>query len=159
MRRQERDLRLYGATSDRVSLGWPWVEQQLSDAGTYWVIARSPGHPHPRPVWGIWSHEQLHLSIGTPALRRALREDPADTVHLDSGTDVVIVEGLPIPTAATASELIQAYNQKYDWDYQASQYGEFATVQPQKVLAWRTAGVAGRDSFRSTGCWIFDDSA
>ena len=159
MRRQERDLRLYGATSDRVSLGWPWVEQQLSDAGTYWVIARSPGHPHPRPVWGIWSHERLHLSIGTPALRRALRKDPAVTVHLDSGTDVVIVEGLLVPTAATASELIQAYNQKYDWDYQASQYGDFATVQPQKVLAWRTAGVAGRDSFRSTGCWIFDDSA
>jgi len=159
VRRQERVLRLYGATSDRVSLAWPWVEQQLSDAGTYWVVARNRGHPHPRPVWGIWSREQLHLSIGTPALRRTLREDPAVTVHLDSGTDVVIVEGLLIPAAATSSELIQAYNQKYDWDYQASQYGDFATVQPQKVLAWRTAGVAGRDSFRSTGCWIFDDSA
>ena len=63
------------------------------------------------------------------------------------------------PDKSSLVGLIQAYNQKYDWDYQASQYGDFATVQPQKVLAWRTAGAAGRDSFRSTGCWIFDDSA
>jgi hypothetical protein len=25
------------------------------------------------------------------------------------------------------------------------------------VIAWRTAGRAGRDSFQSTDCWIFDD--
>ncbi len=54
-------------------------------------------------------------------------------------------------------ELIQAYNQKYEWDYQAWQYGDLATLQPPKVLAWRTAGRHGRDSFQATGSWIFDD--
>jgi hypothetical protein len=153
----ERDLRLYGAASDKASLAWPWVEQQLADAGTYWINARTPGHPHPRPVWGVWSLQQLHLSIGSPTLRLAIREEPAVTIHLDSGTEVVIGEGLVIPSAATTPALIEAYNQKYDWDYQVSQYGDLTRVLPGKVLAWRTAGRAGRDSFQSTGCWIFDD--
>jgi hypothetical protein len=153
----ERDLRLYGAASDKTPLAWPWVEQQLAGAGTYWVNACSPGHPHPRPVWGVWFAQQLHLSIGSPKLRRATRDEPEVTIHLDSGTDVVIVEGLVTPSAATTQALIEAYNQKYDWDYQVSQYGELTRVQPGRVLAWRTAGWAGRDSFQTTGCWIFDD--
>lgn len=68
------------------------VEAQLYEAGTYWVIAGSSGHPHPRPVWGIWNQEQLHLSIGSPTLRRALRDDPTVTVHLGSGTVLRLVE-------------------------------------------------------------------
>jgi hypothetical protein len=138
-------------------LAWSWVEQQLLGAGTYWVVARSPGHPHPRPVWGIWSEQQLYLSIGSPTLRRAIRAEPVVTVHLDSGTDVVVVEGLVAPSVPTSPALIQAYNDKYDWDYQVSQYGELTLVQPSKVLAWRTAGPAGRDSFQSTGSWVFED--
>jgi hypothetical protein len=153
----EKGLSLYGAPSERAPLAWPWVEQQLLDAGTYWVIARSPGHPHPRPVWGIWSRQGLHLSIGSPTLRRALGQEPAVTVHLDSGTGVVIVEGLVALSAPTTPALIKAYNQKYDWDYQVSQYGELTCVQPGKVLAWRTSGWAGRDSFQTTGSWLFDD--
>ena len=94
MTRHERDLRLYGAPSDKTPLAWPWVEQQLAGAGTYWINARTPGHPHPRPVWGVWFLQQLHLSIGSPTLRRAIREEPEVTIHLDSGTDAVIVEGL-----------------------------------------------------------------
>ena len=153
----EQDLRLYGALSDRTPLAWSWVEQQLLDAGTYWVNARTPGNPHPRPVWGVWSQQQVHLSVGSPTLQRAMQEDPAVTVHLDSGTDVVIVEGLVLSSAATTQALIAAYNQKYDWDYQASLYGELTRVQPVRVLAWRTAGRAGRKSFQATGSWIFDD--
>jgi hypothetical protein len=99
----------------------------------------------------------LHLSIGSPTLLRAIREEPAVTVHLDSGTDVVIVEGLITTPALTTPAQIQAYNQKYDWDYQLLELGELTHVEPKRVLAWRSAGWAGRDSFQSTGCWIFDD--
>ena len=157
MRRHEKNLHLYGAQSDRASLPWPWVDQQLAGAGTYWVIARNPGHPHPRPVCGIWSQQRLHLSIGSSTLLRAIREERAVTVHLDSGTDVVIVEGLIAAATPTTSPVIQACNQKCDWDYQVSQYGELTEVEPMKVLAWRTAGWAGRDSFQTTGCWIFGE--
>jgi hypothetical protein len=155
--RQAKDLRLYGALSSRAPLAWPWVEQQLIDAGTYWVVARTPGYPHPRPVWGIWTEQQLYLSIGSPTLVQAIRAEPVVTVHLDSGTDVVIVEGLVTPSEPTPAASVQAYNHKYDWDYDASRYGALTRVRPSKVLAWRTTGPAGRDSFQTTGSWIFDD--
>ena len=156
MTRHQKDLRLYGAPSDRVALGWSWVEQQLIEAATYWVNPCTPGHPHPRPVWGIWSDEQLHLSIGSPTVLAAIREEPAVTIHLDSGTDVVIVEGLVTRSAVPTPALVDAYNLKYDWDYQTSVYGDLTQVRPATVLAWRTAGWAGRDSFQATGSWTFD---
>jgi hypothetical protein len=149
-------LHLYGALSERAPLAWPWVDEQITAAGTYWLVARTQGHPHPRPVWGIWHEQRLYLSIGSPVLLRAVREDPAVTIHLDSGTDVVIVEGVTSPSTPTRPALIQAYNRKYDWDYVVSQYGELTVVEPTKVLAWRTAGWAGRGSFQTTGCWVFD---
>lgn len=155
---RQRPLRLYGAPSDQGPLAWSWVEEQLEAAGTYWLVARTSGHPHPRPVWGTWQGEQLHLSVGSPTLLRAVDREPAVTVHLDSGTDVVLVEGTTKRSTeqGTPSSVIQAYNAKYDWDYQVAQYGELIAVQPLRVLAWRTAGWAGRDSFQATGCWYFD---
>jgi hypothetical protein len=155
---RERTLRLYGTPSDRGALAWPWVEEQLEAAGTYWLVPRTQGHPHPRPVWGIWHEQRLHLSVGSPTLLRAVDLDPTVTVHLDSGTDVVLVEGTASRTTerATPSSNIEAYNTKYDWDYQVARYGDFIVVQPLRILAWRTAGWAGRDSFQATGCWQFD---
>jgi hypothetical protein len=155
MVRQERRLALYGGPSDREPLAWSWVEAQLATAGTYWVVARGPGHPHPRPVWGVWHDERLHLSIGSPALVAAARAEPAVTAHLESGTDVVVVEGLATVGAPTGPDLLEAYRAKYDWDYDVAEYGPLTRLDPVKVLAWRAAGWAGRESFQQTGCWTF----
>jgi hypothetical protein len=150
-------LRLYGSSSDHPGLAWSWVEEQLAAAGTYWVVARGPGHPHPRPVWGIWTPgRRLELSIGSPVVSRALDADPRVTVHLDSGTDVVLVEGLVEPGVATDPESIASYNHKYDWDYRVDEYGHLVAVRPVRVQAWRCAGWAGRDSFQATGSWAFE---
>ena len=158
MTRRETALRLYGRASDRPALAWSWVEQQLTDAGTFWVVGRTQGHPHPRPVWGVWHAQRLHLSLGSPALVRAVRQDPAVTVHLESGTDVVIVEGFAAAGLPNEQALIHAYNRKYDWDYRVEQYGHLTSVEPTTVMAWRAAGPAGRDSFAETGCWTFEAS-
>ena len=153
-------LRLYGQESDRPPLAWSWVDQQLAAAGTYWVVAQgAAGHPQPRPVWGVWNRQQLHLSIGSPTLARALGERPAATVHLESGTDVVIVEGLVAVAVQTDPATLEAYNRKYDWDYRVEQYGALTRLSPSRVLAWRAAGWAGRESFQQTGCWLFAEPA
>ena len=159
MRARPEPLRLYGSRSDCAALDWTWVQQQLGASGTYWVVACGPGHPHPRPVWGVWTPGTgLHLSLGSPVLQRAVELDPRVTVHLESGTDVVVVEGVVDGAGSvTAPESIEAYNLKYDWDYRVEEYGELVLVRPLKVLAWRCAGWAGRDSFQSTGSWVFDD--
>jgi hypothetical protein len=146
---------MYTQPSAHPQLDWQWVQEQLESAGTYWVIARSDGYPHPRPVWGAWLHDALHLSIGSPVIRGALAGDPKVTVHLESGTDVVVVEGEFIPAATTEPAVIAAYNGKYDWEYDEAAYGPIARVAPHSVIAWRTAGWAGRESFQETGKWTF----
>ena len=165
MEPRRRVLRLYTQPSAHPPLAWDWVSAQLESAGTYWVLARTPGHPHPRPVWGVWQESLLHLSIGSPVLNAALSADPRVTVHLDSGTEVIIVEGAvegEVEGAVAGAGHpfdrgpIEAYNAKYDWDYDAAQYGRLKTVAPSRVLAWRTAGPAGRESFTTTGSWEWE---
>ena len=39
----------------------------------------------------------MHFSIGSPTILRAIRKEPAVAIHLDSGIDNVIVEGLITP--------------------------------------------------------------
>jgi hypothetical protein len=153
--RTEEALRLYTAPSDRPSLAWSWVDEQLAAAGLYWVSPLvTEGWPHPRPVWGVWHDDRLHLSIGSPAIRRATAPGAQVTVHLESATDVVIVEGrLAAPTSDRP--MVDRYDAKYDWTYDLDQYGPFTTVEPARILAWRTAGPAGRDSFQQTGRWTF----
>lgn len=148
-------LRLFGSASDAALLEWSWVEQQLTDAGTYWVVAPSPDHPHPRPVWGLWLDGVLLVSIGSPVLAREVGADSRVTVHLDSGTGVVIVEGrgATVTDAATLDRFLPAYNGKYDWNYTLDEYGPPTRIEPERVLAWRSGGWAGRDGFHQVGKW------
>jgi hypothetical protein len=145
---------MYGATSDAAMLDWGSTRDRIVAAGTYWVVARSAGLPHPRPVWGVWVDERLHLSIGSPVVTRQLDADPRVTVHLDSGTDVVVVEGT-VTGASAAAALVGAYDAKYEWRYDAEEYGPLTEVTPHAVLAWRAGGWAGRDGFEATARWRF----
>ena len=144
----------YGHPADHGRLSWSWVENELMRSGTYWVVARSGGHPHPRPVWGIWHRDRLYLSIGTPALRQAIADDPVITAHLESGTDVVIVEG-EVAGSCIDVDVVAGYDKKYDWSYDVSEYGPLVVVAPSKILAWQAAGWAGRESFQRSGTWKF----
>ncbi len=149
-------LHLYGRPSEERPLDWAWVEEQLAVASTYWLVGIEEGRPHARPVWGVWHGERLHLSVGSPTLRRALDANSAVTVHLDSGTDVVIIDGLALPGGPTGPEVVAAYDRKYEWSYDVGERGELTPVAPVRVLAWWAAGPAGRDGFRRTGAWVFD---
>ena len=148
---------LYGRPSEVAPLAWSWVDAELAGAGAYWVTARGAGHPHPRPVWGVWDGRRLHLSIGSPVVARLLGDDPTVSVHLGGDVEVVIVEGEVIGFADSA-RLVEAYNDKYRWDYTVDAYGPLTTIAPAKVLAWRSAGWAGRDGFQETGRWRFDEA-
>jgi hypothetical protein len=97
---------------------------------------------------------QLYLSIGAAFIRGALAADPRVTVHLDSGTDVVILDG----RAEGPSEderAIAAYDKKYDWSYDIAEYGPLTVISPSVILAWQAAGWAGRKGFQRSGRWEF----
>jgi hypothetical protein len=86
--------------------------------------------------------------------RQALAVDPAVTVHLDSGTEVVIVNGR-MSGSSDDAKILAEYDEKYDWSYDLTQYWPLTGISPEAVLAWRTAGWAGRDSFQQSGRWVF----
>jgi hypothetical protein len=147
---------MYGRASADPPLEWAWVDAQLAAAGTYWVTARGAGVPHPRPVWGVWTEAVLYLSVGSPVIARRLEPGSDVVVHLDSGVDVVIVEGSVVGPSGDRT-LLERYDEKYDWTYTVEELGPLTAVAPTRVLAWRSAGWAGREGFEQTGRWRFRD--
>jgi hypothetical protein len=145
---------MYGEPSDLPSPEWAWVATLLAAAHLYWVVAPTADWPHPRPVWGVWLDDRLYLSLGSPHLRRDLASDGRVTVHLESGTDVVIVEGR-VAESDVAESALARYDEKYDYAYDVERYGALLAVAPVKVLAWTAAGIAGRDGFTSAAAWTF----
>jgi len=147
-------LFMYGSRAEVDGLEWEWVEDQLTSAAGYWVVPCGSAHAHPRPVWGIWREYRLFLSIGSPRINSDVKASGHVTVHLGSINDVVIIEATTAGSVSD-SDLVDAYNAKYDWNYSIEDYGPFTVVEPTKVMAWQSGGWAGREGFKATGSWTF----
>lgn len=68
--------------------------------------------------------------------------------------DVVIVDGRmsgPSDDPVTVAD----DDAEDDWDYRIHLYVAFTVIEPEEVMAWRSAGEAGRKGFRATGKWRF----
>ncbi len=96
---------------------WTEVASRLSAARTYWMgtTARS-GAPHAAPVWGVVMAETLYLYSERRTVKaRNLAVNPQVVIHLESGEDVLIVNGsvqdLGHPSAAP--EVVAALAAKY----------------------------------------------
>jgi hypothetical protein len=64
---------------------------------------------------------------------------PAITVHLESGSKVVIIEGVAqkVSGASLLEQVVSLYNQKYHWDLDPNQLpGPFYAVHPQIAFGW-----------------------
>src|SRR5262245_49601920 len=96
---------LYGAPSHTEALlPWIWAAERLVAARNYWIVTVRPGgRPHSRPVWGVWLRNRFYFSTGSLAARNVGVNEEI-TVHLESGDEVVIVEGVA-DIAATRAEL------------------------------------------------------
>ena len=86
----------YGVPKSRTGLmDWSAVEERLRDARVYWVATAGPdGEPRVRPLDGLYVDGVLYVG-GSPETRwvRDLEANPRASVHLDGGTEVVILEG------------------------------------------------------------------
>jgi hypothetical protein len=117
---------MYGAPAPPGDLlPWAWAEHRLTAARNYWIATTRPdGRPHCRPVWGVWLPDGFWFSTGSLA-RHNLTPNPHITVHLESGAEVVIVEGVAAAVSGqdTLRAVIDAYNAKYNWDIHATDDG------------------------------------
>jgi PPOX class probable F420-dependent enzyme len=80
---------------DPARCSWSKATDLLAPARNYWVGSTRPdGRPHAMPVWGIWQDDTLYFSTGRNSRKaRNLAANPAVVVHLESGDEVVILEG------------------------------------------------------------------
>lgn len=81
--------------SEEGMLPWSHVVERLPGLRNYWVSTTRPdGRPHATPVWGAWVEDTLYFGGGPDTRRsRNLDANPNLVIHLESGDDVVIVEG------------------------------------------------------------------
>lgn len=76
-------------------LPWSRVGERMERALNYWVNTTRPdGRPHVMPVWGVWVNDRFYFGTDRRS-RKALNiaSNTAMAVHLESGDDVVIIEG------------------------------------------------------------------
>ncbi len=132
-------------TSDGL-LNWSDVEARLRASRNYWLsTVRPDATPHSVPRWGVWLDGRFYYD-GAPTTRHArnLDQNPACTLTLESGTEVVIVEGVSEVTDADPADLggrLCVAFEKYHPDYapDADAWvggGGLRVITPKRALAW-----------------------
>ena len=129
-------------------VSWSWAVERLEQARNYWFSTTRPdGRPHAMPAWAVWLDGALYFD-GSPETRRGrnLAVNPAITVHLESGDQVVILEGQALeagrPDPAFAQRLAAAYEAKYgaSHDYHPSpatwDSGGLWVMRPRVAFGW-----------------------
>ena len=128
-------------------VSWEYVAQQLTEAKNYWLCSVRPdGRPHCVPRWAVYLDGKIYYD-GSPETRHArnIAENPHVSLHLESGTEAVILEGRSepagVPSADLARRLSEAYKVKYaehgyapepdQWDR-----GGLYVFTPHQCLAW-----------------------
>ena len=133
---------LYGMKSPHKFLPFTHAENRLAKSRNYWICTtRSDGRPHSIPVWGFWLDGALYFGTARSSRKaRNLTQNPAISVHLESGDDVVILEGLAREVSpsekATLKKLDAASRAKYKMPLMMTPESVIYSVRPRIVLAW-----------------------
>jgi PPOX class probable F420-dependent enzyme len=134
---------VYGIHADSDGLlDWDWATDRLTEARNYWVATTRPdGRPHVMPVWGLWRDNVFYFSTSpTSKKARNLDSKPAVAVHLESGDEVVIIEGDAehVDDAGLLQLLSEDYSRKYAYDVTFTPGGRgLLAVRPHIAYAWR----------------------
>ena len=118
------------------------IDEQMQKSRNYWVCTTRPdSSPHAMPVWGVWLDGAFFFSTDPYSRKgRNLAANPHIAVHLESGDDVVILEGIVQTTTDSAllKRADEAYYVKYqfhlaeDVDYPGLVY----RLQPRVAYTW-----------------------
>lgn len=153
--------RMFGSRPDSVPLPWKWASDRLVAARNYWIATtRLDGRPHSRPVWGVWLDGAFYFSTGSLAAQH-LPHRPDITVHLESGSETVIIEGRAhlVDDRELVVRIVDEYNPKYHWDMDPDALpGPFYEVKAQVAFGWISdaTGLDGGAAFGGSATrWSF----
>ncbi len=126
-------------------LSWPWVRERLAASMNYWVATTRPnGNPHVAPVWGILLDDVVYFGTSVTSQKgRNLQKNPNIVVHLESGYEVVIIEGRVemVKNQNDFERIAPIYAEKYavhGYEPNAEELasGTMYYVLPNVVMAW-----------------------
>ena len=113
-------LNEYGFPDNEAQLlTWAQVSARLAAPKNYWICTVSPTvrRTHARPIWGVWVDETLFFG-GAPytAWSRNLQANPLVSVHLEDGTQPIILDGeaVLVDDETLMNRLDDAYEAKYN---------------------------------------------
>jgi hypothetical protein len=156
--------RMFGGYLEPVRLPWQWASERLTHTRNYWIATtRLNGQPHSRPIWGVWFNNTFYFSTGSLAAQN-LTANSAITVHLESGSEVVIIEGVAeqVTDQSLVEHIANTYNQKYNWDVDPNNLpGPFYAVHPHVAFGWCSdnSGLDRGSAFHGTTTrWLFNRS-
>ena len=119
---------------------WSAVAERLAAARSYWVATtRADCRPHVTPVWGLWLDGAVMFDADVNSVKALnLARDPRAVVHLESGDDVAIVEGVAEPMRGKdlRERYVDAYERKYAFRPEGMEGAVAFCVAPKVVLAW-----------------------
>lgn len=128
------------------TLPWSWARERLQGAITYRLATTgSDGAPHLIPIWGAWVEDRWYVEGGPTRWQRNLRENPRMAIQVESGDEVVIVEGaareLVAPDGALAGTILEGYakykaSSGYEADTSNWSSGGLWELRPIKAFAW-----------------------
>jgi hypothetical protein len=133
---------LYGLKPRHKFLAFTHAEERLEKARNYWICTVRPdGRPHSIPVWGFWIDGAFYFGTARSSRKaRNLVHNPALSVHLESGDDVIIFEGSAVEVDLTDKPLFKkldaASRAKYKMPLMIVAESVLYSVRPSVVLAW-----------------------
>jgi len=125
-------------------LPWQWVEAQMTVSRNYWVgTVDANGRPHIMPVWGMWFEGAFYFGTDTKSRKaRNLTGNPNIVVHLESGDEVVSLEGSAekVTDPDFLNRFADAYKVKYEFRPDLNDDTTVTyTLAPRVVFAWMEA--------------------
>lgn len=129
----------YGVPEDKRNLiRWSRVQERFREDQNYWICTSSvDGKPHSRPTWGVFVEDCVCFG-GGPDTRWSLNlsANPEVSVHLESGTRVVIAEGTVDRITETDDPRMNAIDDAYQAKYEMRHGPPIWVLKPKVVIAW-----------------------
>ena len=126
---------------------WDWVAAQLTESRHYWLSSVRPnGKPHIVPRWAVYVDGKIYYD-GSPETRHArnIETNPNICVNLESGSEVIMLEGTSRAADKPSPELAKRLSTEYKRKYKELEYapepdswdggGLFVFI-PRHCIAW-----------------------
>lgn len=149
----------YGISNETEGMmTWAWAEEQLVKSRNYWIVTSSlAGKPHAAPVWGVWLAGKLFFGSGDTSRKvRNFKRNPNVVMHLESGDNVVTLEGTiaEMRDHEHYLQIAELYAAKYDFNpaSEPTDSPMFYAFIPRVGLTWL------EESFPKTATrWTFQE--